>query len=354
MIREESIQAIRDRMDTLEVLEELGVHFKKDAACCPFHNEKTPSFHVWKKINRYKCFGCGETGDAINALMKLKQLNYVEAIEWLAARYNVQLEYDQAAVEETQEKKEARIEKYEILEFARAKWEKCLFDLPHDAEVWKYLLSRGLTPELCREWNFGYAPDDFKFLTTPLINSGKYQPAVELGLISSKDGKNWDFFKNRIMIPIYDATGRISAFGGRALGDQQPKYLNSPESVTYSKMNTWFGLDRAAKSIKEEGFAYVVEGYFDAISWHIADVTNTVAGCGTEINETQIKKLSRYTDHVVIALDGDAPGQKKSMKLVDLFLAQDFKVEIAPLPDENDPDEYYRNFLTQEPVSNEA
>ena len=347
MIREESIQEIRNRMDTMEVLEELGVQFKKETACCPFHNEKTPSFHVWKKNNRYKCFGCGETGDAINAVMKLKQLNYVEAIEWLAAKYNVTLEYDQAAREESQEKKEARVEQYEILEFARKQWEQCLFSLPQDAIVWEYLLGRGYTQEICREWNLGFAPADFKFLTTPLINMGKYQPAVDAGIISSKDGKNWDFFRERIMIPIYDATGRISGFGGRAIGDQQPKYLNSAESITYSKSNTWFGLDRAAKSIKEEGFAYVTEGYFDCMSWHLAGVINTIAGCGTEINDIQIKKLSRYTDHVVLALDGDLPGQKKSMKLIDMFLAQDFKVEIAPLPNGNDPDEYYGEFLKQ-------
>lgn len=353
MIREETIQAIRGKMDTREVLEDLGVTFKKDVACCPFHNEKTGSFHVWKRNDRYKCFGCGETGDAITAVMKLKQLNYAEALEWLAAKYNVTVEYDQAAAEESAEKKEAKQVQLELLEYARQQWEKCLFSLPQDSTVWQYLLARGYTSEICREWNIGYAPEDFKFLTTPIINMGKYQPGIDVGLISSKEGKNWDFFHNRIMIPIYGSTGLISGFGGRIVGDGEPKYLNSKESDAYSKSFTWFGLDRAYKAIKQAGFAYVTEGYFDCMSWHLAGITNTVAGCGTEINESQIKKLSRVTEHVVLALDGDKPGQKKSMKLVDLFLSQNFKVEIVPLPNGMDPDEYKTQFFTTNIQTNE-
>jgi len=354
MIKDTTIQAVRAAMDTRETLEHFNVKFKNNVAICPYHDEKSGSFHVKKSTNLYKCFGCGESGDAITATMKLGKMTFTEAIEHLAGRYNITIEYDQQSAQETEEKKQARLEQFKILEWAQAKYEACLHTMPQDNHVWEYLNSRGLTSEVCREWSIGFAPNDWKFITEPLISSGRYQPGLDAGLIVTKEGKNFDFFHNRIMFPIYNTQGLMAGFGGRVLDDSKPKYKNSSESLTYSKMNIWFGLNHAEKAIKEEGFAYVVEGYTDVISWHQAGVHNTVAGCGTEINETQIRVLKRYTSRVVITLDGDAAGTKKALKLVDLFLQQDFTVEVIEIPEGKDPDEYKRNyFLTQTIQTNE-
>jgi DNA primase len=335
-------------MDTREVLEKLGVEFKKDVACCPFHNEKTGSFRVWKKTNKYKCFGCGESGDALSAVMKLAKKGFSEAVEYLADMYNVRIEHENTSKEETEEKRNARQEQFEVVAFAHKRFQDCLMRMPADAEVWQYLESRGYSRELAQSWNLGFAPDDPKFLTTPLINSGKYVPSDACGIISTKEGVSYDFFRNRIIIPIYNSSGIVCGFGGRALGDQKPKYLNSPESPIYQKQSIWYGIDRAAKSIKKEGFVYVVEGYFDVMSLQNAEVYNTVAACGTAITEAHVKHLKRYTDHVVLCQDGDAAGYKAMLKTIDLFLMQDFKVEVVELPDGKDPDDFVKFYLTNQ------
>jgi len=348
MIAQTTIDQVRAVMDTREVLEKLGVQFKKDVACCPFHSEKTGSFRVWKKQNIYKCFGCGESGDGIAALMKLEKKTFTEAVEWLAGVYNVTVEYDKATKEETAEKKEARQEQFEVLQYAYKRFQDCLMNMPADAEVWQYLESRGYSRELAASWNLGFAPDDSKFLASDLINKGKFQPAVDAGLISSKEGRSWDFFRNRLMIPIHNSSGILCGFGGRLLGSakDQPKYLNSPESLVYQKQQVWFGLDRAQKAIRQEGFVYVVEGYTDCMSLHNTGVLNTVAGCGTAITESHVRVLKRFTDHVVLCQDGDAAGYKSMLRTIDLFLLHDFKVEVVELPDGKDPDEYVKFYLS--------
>lgn len=347
MIKQSTIDEVRSRMDTMEVLSSYGVVFKRDKACCPFHNEKSASFHIWKRQNLYKCFGCGKNGDAITFLMDYERKTFTESIEILAARYNIAVEYDQVSKEESQEIKDERQEMQQLLRWCQKKYEDALHTMPLESDVWQYLLARGYDAEICKHWSLGFAPDDWKFTTSSIINMGKLSVAQNCGLVKTSQGKSYDFLRNRITIPIHNASGVLVGFGGRDVSGakDQPKYLNPSESLVYNKQQIWFGLDKAVKAIKDTGYAYVVEGYFDVTSWHEGGIENTVAGCGTEITETQARILKRYTDHVVITLDGDAPGLKKMLKLVDLFLKLDFKVETVELPDNQDPDEYKRQYF---------
>jgi DNA primase len=237
-----------------------------------------------------------------------------------------------------------------LLSFAHKKYEDLLHSLPAEAAAIKYLQQRGYTTDRMRSWSLGYAPADWKFLTSPLINMGKSSAATEAGLISFSNGQGFDFFRNRITIPIHDHNGVLIGFGGRWVptGDpaedkSQAKYFNPKESLIYTKSKVWYGLNLAQKAIRQEGYAYVVEGYMDVQAMHDAEINNTVASCGTEIDDQQVKLLKRYTEHVVICYDGDGPGVKKMMKQIDLFLKHNFKVQVAPMFGGMDPDEFIRN-----------
>ena len=355
MIRQDTIDQVKAQMDTREVLESFGVEFKRDKARCPFHDENSASFHIWRRQNTYKCFGCGKSGDAISFLIDHENMLFHEAVEWLANRYNITVEIDHVAKQESQDKKDEKEEMGAVVRFAQKKYEDTLHGLPEESDAWKYLLQRDFTAEIAKRWSLGYAPDDWKFITSPLINMGKLTAANQIGLVWTKEGKNWDFFRSRIIIPIHNANGQLIGFGGRDVSgsDQAPKYLNPSESALYNKQATWFGLDKAIKAIKEDGFVYVVEGYFDVMSLHEAGLENTVAGCGTEVTEIQCKLLKRYTNQVTICFDNDKDkeesgkknaGVEKMMKLVNVFLKLDFKVEVIEIPEGGDPDEYARSW----------
>lgn len=365
MIKQSVLDELRQKMDITEIISQ-SVHLKKRGSghigLCPFHNEKTPSFNVWPAKQIFKCFGCGEGGDAIKFVQKQEKKNFTEAVEWLCHFYNVAIEHDQAAKEEAQEKKTARELMQQIISWAHKKYEALLHSLPEEAPAIRYLQQRGYDAGRMRSWSLGFAPDDWKFLTTPLINKGKHGPAVDCGIVVSKDAKNFDFFRNRIIIPIHDHNGILAGLAGRWVPSGDPaedkkaiKYLNLKESPVYSKSKLWYGLHQAYKAIKEAGYAYIVEGYMDVHAMHDAALINAVASCGTEVDDGQVKLLKRYTDHVVIAYDGDEPGLKKAMKHVDLFLKADFKVSVLPFPDGMDPDEYIKHlYSTQANVVAEA
>lgn len=347
MIKQNTIDELRGKMDITEVIGNF-ITVKKDKGCCPFHNENTPSFTIKRAWQTFKCFGCGASGDAIAFVMKHEKKTFLEAVEWLCAFYHIAVEIDQVAQQEAQERKDERQEMIALLQFAQKKFEDLLHTLPADASAMEYLHSRGYDDERIRSWSLGYAPDDWKFLTTPVINQGKHAPGVASGLLYSNGGKNWDFFRNRIIIPIHDHNGVLVGFGGRLVPSddaetkKQPKYLNPPESAVYSKSKVWYGLWQAQKAVRDEGFVYVVEGYLDVQAMHDSDVVNTIASCGTEIDEQQVKLLKRYTDHVCMCYDGDDAGTKKMMKQIDLFLRHAFKVTCVELPGKMDPDEYIR------------
>lgn len=347
MIKQSSIDLVRDTADLTELMGRYTT-VKNKQACCPLHNERTPSLHI-KNNAFYKCFGCGKSGDAFTLVQEMERKTFYEAVEWIAAFYNISLEYDQQSQQEAEEVRDRRRDMLDVTRKAYGAYAKALLQLPNDAEALQYLAGRDITREEAIERGYGFAPADFKFITTPLINEGKYQPALDCGLISSREGKNNDFFYNRIIIPIHDQNGVVVGMAGRLVptGDKErdkkyPKYLNPSESLIYSKKKLWYGLWRAQKAIKERGFAYISEGYFDVDGMHAAGIENTIGSCGTAIDILQAKFLKRYTDHVCICYDGDEPGIKKAMDNVDIFLQLDFKVSCIELPDKMDPDEFIR------------
>lgn len=359
-----TISQVKARIDITEVISHF-ITVKKNTACCPFHNEKTASFHLHPAKNIFKCFGCGKGGDAITFVMEHEKKNYIEAIEWLASFYSVPVEYDSNydPVKE-QEAKDALTELRAVVKFACTKYQEQITQSPAAIE---YLSGRNINTEKIAEWGLGFAPDDFRFITPSLVNMGKLTAAVEAGICVTKEGKNYDFYRSRIIIPIHNKNGELVGMAGRLLppsplggteggfssrgieggflspsGAGGPKYFNPLESLLYQKQQIWYGLYQAitAKAFAAVPYVYVVEGYFDVIAMHEAGCFNTVAACGTEISDGQIKMLMRYSKHIVLLLDGDEAGLKKAMKHVDNFLRLGCKVEVVELPGGMDPAEY--------------
>lgn len=352
MITQTTIDEVRHAADIFDVVRET-VSLKRSGAgyigLCPFHDEKTGSFNVSQTRQMYKCFGCGKGGDVFRFVMDTQRKTFYEAIEYLAAKYNITVQLDKAQKEESQEKKDEKLQMLELVSFAQKKYEDLLTSLPDDAPAVQYLAQRGYTREKCKTWSIGVAPDEWKFLTTPIINMGRHTPAVQCGIINTSNGNTYDFLRHRITIPIHDNNGKLLGHAGRIIpgadSEKQSKYLNPKESPIYSKSKIWYGLWQAQRAIKELECAYITEGYMDVQSLHDAGVCNAVASCGTEIHDNQLKLLKRYTEHACILYDGDTAGQNKSLKQVDAFLKHGFKVSIITLPEAQDPDEYVRNFF---------
>lgn len=357
MIKQETIEEVRSKCDLVTVV---GAYTKLKRSgsgytgTCPFHSEKTPSFHVTPAKGIYKCFGCGKSGDVFSIVMELEKKNFFEAVEHLAAQLNIDVQHDQKAQNVTPEQRDAKKEQHALVQWAYGKYTELLLSLPPDADAMTYMQNRGYTKERMQLWGLGYAPDSWDFLKTTLINQGKFQPSVDCGLVYSAQGKSYDFYRNRIIIPIHDTNGFVIGLAGRkvptgdAEKDKQYKYLNPCNSLIYNKSKVWYGLWQAKKAIQERGFVYITEGYFDVQSMHDADVINTVASCGTEIDDEQIRILKRHTDHVVLCYDGDKAGIEKSMKQINRFLQQQFKVSVVELPEKMDPDEYVRSIVNTE------
>lgn len=353
MIKQDSIDEIKMKADVYDVISPY-VKLKRSGSgytgLCPFHNEKSGSFYVNPAKQLYKCFGCGKAGDSIRFIMEHDKKTFGEALEHLGAQLGITLAYDTTQPKESEEKKNDREEMFRLVSWAHKKYEDLLFSLPADAPALQYMAERGYTTGRMREWSLGFAPDDWKFLTTPIINMGKHEYGVSAGLLYSQSGKTWDFMRNRIIIPIHDHNGQLVGLAGRILPAEdeqhkkQPKYLNPCESLVYQKKKVWYGLYQAIPAIKENGFAYIVEGYMDVQSMHDGGVCNTVASCGTEIDELQVKLLKRYTEHACIFYDGDKPGTDKAMKQINLFLKAGFKTSVVSLESGQDPDEFIREY----------
>ncbi len=352
MIKQQSIEEVRDAVDIVDLISGFTKIVKKGAnytGCCPFHDEKTPSFVVSPAKQIYKCFGCGKQGDAFTFIIESEHKTFYEAIEFLADRYNIQLDYDQQQQEQSQETKDAKAEQLAITKWAYEKYCEAFRKLPDIAPAIQYLQERGYSRKQCESTGYGFAPMAFKFLTTDIINMGKYQAALDCKLINTKEGVSNDFFYFRIIIPIYDTNGVLVGMAGRQIptddkekDKKYAKYLNPAESLIYNKKKIWYGLWKARKAIKERGCAYIVEGYFDVDTMHFAGLLNTIASCGTAIDEDQVRFLKRYTDHVKLCFDGDNPGIEKMLSLIDIFLKHDFKVSVCEIPGKMDPDEYIR------------
>lgn len=362
---------IEDVIGTFVKLTEKGK--KILVGLCPFHNENSPSFSVSIPKQMYKCFGCGESGDGIQFLMKHEKKTFIEAIEWVAAYYNIAIELEQETPEDKAKREQTKDVKKAMLsalKLANELYHKHLMALPDENEVWKYLLGRDITRAIAIDWQIGFAPLERKFVTSPIINANLYQAGADCGLLyTGKDGMPVDFFCNRIIFPIQDSNGHIISMSGRivptgdkAIDKKYPKWKNLPESLIYQKSLVLFGLYQAltAKAFNEtkDGIppAYLVEGYNDVISMHEAGVFNTVASCGTSITLDQLKLIKRYTKTVALYQDGTTDeikdgehtkndsGHKAMLKAIDKCLAEGLRVMVVDTPGK-DPDEYAREYM---------
>ncbi|MBN2433393.1 MAG: DNA primase [Acidobacteria bacterium] len=338
-------QFVQDLKHSLNIVEVAGqyIHLQKKGGnyfgLCPFHTEKTPSFSVSEQRQLFYCFGCQQKGDVITLVMELDGLSYVEAVQALAEKANMRIPFEDAG-----EEKEYRDRKflYTVMEEAAAFYEKCLQGADGRAAR-EYLARRRIDAETVSRFRLGYAPVNGYHLLTYLRSLGIKDPFIlDAGLAgrSQKSGKLYDQFRQRLMIPILDLHGRIIAFGGRILGDGEPKYLNSRETPVYQKSRHLFGLQLSQRAIREQDEAILVEGYFDMMVPWQAGVTHTVASLGTSLTSLQVKLLGRFTKNVLICFDPDSAGANAAHRSVELFLENDFECRVLILPEGMDPDTY--------------
>jgi DNA primase len=343
-LTEDSIQRVKDA-DIVSVIGrrmELKKAGPRWSGPCPFHDEKTDSFKVTPAKGMFKCFGCNKGGGVISFVMEFDKLEYIEAVKAIAAEENINLVFEEdkrteVQKKEAKEKKSIQTQLYDLNQWAMEMYVSNMTD-----EAMEALLARGpsITEEVIKKWNIGYAPNAWKTLTGPLSTSGRLELGIRSGLISTseKNGekKHFDFFRDRVMIPIMDDEKRVISFGGWNFrwkkGDSDPKYLNGRESLVYEKQKVVFGIYGAKDALKKLEEANVAEGYFDVISAQVNGLQNTVGTCGTALTEGQIKILKRYGKRVTILQDNDDAGIKSSLKDVDLLLAEGMLPRVAFMP----------------------
>ena len=349
MISPRTIEQVTDAARIEEVIGDFVALKRRGSSMqglCPFHNEKTPSFNVSPARGIYKCFGCGKAGNSVRFIMDHEKLSYPEAIRYLAKKYQINVE-EENQTEEVKEELRERESMLLLNEWAASHMEKLL----HEDETGRaiglsYFKERGFSEETIRKFRLGFLPDQWAHLTDSAVREG-YQKEflVKTGLsIEREDGRMFDRFKNRVMFPIQNLSGRVIGFGGRILTNdkKQAKYLNSPESEVYHKSAVLYGIYHSRKAISELDEALLVEGYTDVISLHQSGIENVVASSGTSLTNEQVRMIRRYTENVTILYDGDAAGIKASFRGLDMILEQGLNVKIVLFPDGEDPDSFAR------------
>jgi len=349
------IQELIARADVVEIVGRY-VQLKKGGAnfmgLCPFHGEKSPSFSVSPAKQFYHCFGCGKNGNAISFLMDHAGMTFVEAVKDLAQQYGMQVPEDDASPQDrarAAEQREKQTTLSDVLEKAADAYKKNLKDSPRAVEYFK---GRGLSGEIAKQFGLGYAPEGWRSLASVFPNYDE-PLLVESGLVilnvdeASGEEKRYDRFRDRVMFPIRNVKGDCIGFGGRVLGDDKPKYLNSPETPVFSKGRELYGLFEARHALREMGYALVTEGYMDVVALAQLGFPNTVATLGTACTAEHVQKLFRFTDSVVFSFDGDAAGRRAAHKALEgaLPYATDVRsVKFLFLPTEHDPDSFIREF----------
>jgi DNA primase len=338
-IKDESVERVKAAMEILPLVEDV-VRLRKTGGSykglCPFHQERTPSFNVSPARGTFKCFGCGEGGDAIDFVEKTENVDFVGAIELLAQRFGVELEYEESSPE--QDLKRRRDERLRaLLERAAEFYARVLWESDAGASARVYLSSRGLGEEVCREFRLGYAPGAARLASRALQEGYTPEELRDVGL-SNRRGN--DYFQRRIVFPLADARGRVRGFQARKLHDDDPlqaKYVNSPEGELFRKGDLLYGLDTARQAIAREDRAVVVEGNTDVIALRQAGFAPVVASMGTALTEAQLRELARLTKRLFLCFDADAAGQDATLRGMELAVRQGFTVRVVPLPPGTDP-----------------
>jgi DNA primase len=341
------IEEIKSRIDIVELaseyltLKKAGRNF---TGLCPFHQEKTPSFTVNREKQIFYCFGCGEGGNAITLLMKIANMTFPEAVKSLAEKTGVVLPLRSASRDGSQ-KDSLREEITNLNLRAAQQFSRNLFS-PAGKVAREYLQGRGISDETIKQFRVGFAPDTWRSLTDYIEGSGSsLKLAEQAGLIvPGKEGSFYDRFRGRLIFPIENIFGEIVAFGGRVMEKGEPKYLNSPESPVYIKGKNLYGLNKAKEEIRKNGFALIVEGYFDLISLWNAGVGNVVATLGTALTREHLELLRRYTLNVVALFDPDEAGKKALDRSLEMFLSMNMHARALILPEGCDPDDYVKKY----------
>ncbi|AOM77719.1 DNA primase [Pedobacter steynii] len=347
MINHDTINKI---METVRIEEVVGdfVSLKKRGTSlignCPFHNEKTPSFHVSVAKGIYKCFGCGKGGDSVHFIMDHEKYSYPEALKFLAQKYNIEVE-ETVQSPQNIEAQNARESLYIVSEYAANYFANEMWAGEQGRAIGlSYFKERGFREDIVKKFQLGYSPDVWDALIQSAVAAGHKEEYLEkTGLsIRNDKGKLYDRFRGRVMFPIHNFTGRVIGFGGRTLKTDKnvPKYVNSPESDIYHKSNVLYGLYHAKKAIRDTDNCYLVEGYADVLAVHQAGIENVVASSGTSLTTEQIRLIGRFSQNVTILYDGDAAGIKASLRGLDMILEEGLNVKVVLFPDGHDPDSY--------------
>ncbi|MGN6295424.1 MAG: DNA primase [Ginsengibacter sp.] len=350
MIPQETIQQIVSRIDIIEIINSFVKLRKRGTnyiGLCPFHNEKTPSFTVSPSKEIYKCFGCGRSGNTITFLMEHEKLSYVEALKWLAAKYNVEIEEKETSPEYKAQQQTAD-SLYIINNFAQQFFSDKLFNSEEGIDIGLgYLKERGFREDIIKKFQLGYNPDARDLFAKAAIEQQFNKELLQKsGLVVSRDNGLQDNYRGRIIFPIHSQTGKISGFGARLIrkNDKAPKYINTPENDIYVKSKILYGLWFARQAIDKNDECLLVEGYTDVISLHQAGIENAVASGGTSLTPEQLRLIKKYTSNLTILYDGDAAGVKAALRGLDLALEEGLNVKLALLPNNNDPDSYINNY----------
>ena len=346
MISPNTIQQITSRIDIIDVVGEF-VKLKKRGTnylgLCPFHGEKSPSFTVSPAKEIYKCFGCGKSGNTITFLMEHEKYSYVEALKWLATRYNIEVEETQQSPEQLQQVQMAE-SLHAINSFAQKFFAEHLFDSEEGNLIaLSYLKERGFREEVLRKFQVGFNPEGKDALTKALVaNQFNKELLPKTGLVALRNEELVDNYRGRIVFPIHNNTGKIIGFGARVIGkaDRTPKYINTPENEVYSKSKILYGSYFARQAIDKADECLLVEGYTDVVSLHQAGIENVVASGGTSLTMDQLRLVKKYTNNLTIIYDGDSAGIKAALRGLDLAIEEGLNVRLVLIPDGEDPDSY--------------
>ena len=346
MISQETIQQIVSRIDIIEIinsfvkLKKRGVNY---IGLCPFHNEKTPSFTVSPSKEIYKCFGCGRSGNTISFLMEHEKYSYVEALRWLAAKYNVAIEETETSPE-FKELQQVSDSLYIINNFAQQFFTENLLNSDEGINVGlSYLKERGFRDDIIRKFELGYNPEARDTFAKAAVGAQfNHELLQKAGLVVARENGLQDNYRGRIIFPIHNQTGKIAGFGARLIrkNDKAPKYINTPENEIYVKSKILYGSYFARQAIDKADECLLVEGYTDVLALHQAGIENVVASGGTSLTPDQLRLIKKYTQNLIILYDGDNAGIKAALRGLDLALEEGLKVKLALLPNQEDPDSY--------------
>ena len=353
MIPQETIDLILDTARIEEVIGDFVTLKRRGAnyvACCPFHNEKTPSFYVSPSKGIYKCFGCGKAGSAVGFVMEHEHSSYVEALRYLASKYHIEIQEEEESAEQIA-LRQRRESLMLVSDYAAKFFAKSLWEGEGKAIGYAYYRSRGLEDETIRQWGLGWAPGGRSSLVDTAVKDGyKTEYLLGAGLaVEKEDGSLADKFRERVMFPIHSVSGRVIAFSGRTLhADNPAKYVNSPETEIYTKSRNLLGIYFAKGEISRLGKCILVEGNMDVVMMHQLGIRNVVASCGTSLTVEQVRLIHKFTDQLTIMYDGDSAGIHAALRGTDLALAEGLDVKIVLLPEGEDPDSFAKSHTLEQ------